>query len=570
MTLSLSFFINIVHLHSEENENGENPLAYDAGDVEKVDLPNDTYLTLGIALMAFSFSFSGCLKGSLSQTPAWVFAGGSSVFLFRQVTIKEDYERDSEALGPKIKKWEKEDEAYQQIRYYKQAAQQEELAAEAAEKKASNARFLEKSLYISSGLFLAFPFIKCKGCLIGYFPCLGTYNSCDGGLPIKCASVAPTRNTPFYSLLHLLSIPSAHAFNAKKLGIVGLGAVLGTSKILGNRLSSIPDIFKGAMMMALAKVASNAAKEWDKAAVEYRKRKKSYKHLADAVEAAIEKETGVTGGPSITATQYPSPVNATKSTPEGTSPKVSPCAVGKLGELTIDRTCACKKTNTCTNVPLPKIAFDAFDAPPSFGQAYDSYGQELNGAFSGDPLQSGQTASSSFLSKAAKVKDWPNDLLKNIKKEFEAHQPGSFDQGKSDALKTLRKSILSSHRSMSPEMKRQIANNFGLNSSNAYKDPSTFQTNPSPHSSETRAIKSPSPSGASTKGPSKNFFGEFLSDPSVPAVAAEEQMVEEEVRGQKVFDIPDLADIQNNQVSLWKIITTRYFITAYPRFFEER
>ncbi len=546
-------------LYTSEKTAPKNDLAYSAPAPDNPNLPNDTYLTLAIALMASSFSFSGCLRPlKTEKAPVLTFVGGTSAFLFREVTIKNEYENKSKKLL-EIKKWKDQKDADNQINAYEKSAAQESLSAQAAEKKASNARFLKKVLYISAGLFATFPLIQCKGCVTGYLGCLPKYSSCSD-MDFCTASI--DANPFLKNLFNIFSIPSAYALglNAKKLGITSLGLILGKANILGERLSSIPDIGKSAMLQALSKAADNAAKTWEKAAKHYRKNEQSYKHLAGAIKAALDTPNKIDLNKKITPPKYASnPFNREKDRKKNSSSNVSPCAVGNLGELTIDKNCQCKKTGTCTTVSLPTVNFSALNTPEGLSDAYDSLGSKMNKSFQGNYSPSGDIATDLSRTHASGIGDWPQHLFDKIKKDIDGRQPGEFDNLQSSALKKLNKAVGKFYKSMSPQDKTAFHHSTGL-------FPSEIDSNVSPlplttPTSNTTVITSPSLPQTSSSPKALHSFFEDNSNPS-PSPDKEQSF--------ENFSIPDSTIIQQAKNSLWKIITLRYFITAYPRLFEEK
>ena len=529
-------------------------LAYDAGTPEKVELPNETYLTIGIALMASSLSFSGCLKPIRARkAPVLAFVGGASYFLFREVTIKEEYDKASKELL-QIVKWKNREQADKQIELYEKAAAQESLAAQAAEKKASNAKFLQRALYISAGLFAVFPLQKCMGCGPGYWGCVPLYNSCRREICLGEMSPLPK------NLFEIFSIPSAHAlaFNAEKLGIASLGLILGKANILGRRLSSIPDIGKSAMLTGLAVAAGNATKKWEVAAKKYRKNEQSYLHLAKAVKTAIETNQEVVLNQNIKPLQYaPNPFT---SEDKQNSSQTSPCAVGNLGELTIDRNCQCKKTGTCAKDFLPKINFADLNAPSGFSEAYGSFNDELNSSFQGDSFSSGDFATeTSRLSAGGGIQDWPKKLFDKMKKNIDGKKARELHILQSDAQKKFHKAVTGTYKAMSPQEKNAFHNAVGSFSSGTDSPLSPLPQDT--QTSQTKAVTTPPHSQdiSSSSEALNSFFGDDSSTPP----PNKEKVLEK-------YSIPNSALINKADLSLWGVITLRYFITAYPRLFEEK
>ena len=273
------------------------PLVTNLGSPEEEKIPKDIFLTLGTALMA-SMALSSCGLTSFNTTkvPLLVLTGASAVYLFREVAIKEDFTEKSKLLF-QVEQWKETEKARRQQEAFERAAQEQRLAAEASDKKASNAKFLERSLYLSSALFLAFPLVACAKCTIGYLACLPTHNACK---ETACGVALSPSSSPTRTFLRsLFTLERAYAFNAKKLGIVSLGLLLGHAKALGQKMAAIPDVGKSALLALLAKRANGSKKQWEKAAQTYRENAKKYESLGKSIEVAL-RAGGGHGGPERT------------------------------------------------------------------------------------------------------------------------------------------------------------------------------------------------------------------------------------------------------------------------------
>ena len=119
-----------------------------------------------------------------------------------------------------------------------------------------------------------------------YLKCIGTYNSCRGGFaPI------PARPIPGGTVFNLLdsALPDrAHAaFNRKSLGLTSLGAVLGYSGKVGNKITGVPDLFKSFMFKSLAHIAGKAQGQWAQGASTFEENADKYQAMADRIREAL-------------------------------------------------------------------------------------------------------------------------------------------------------------------------------------------------------------------------------------------------------------------------------------------
>ena len=551
---------------------------YDAGAPKDTETPNETYFTVAVALLASSFAFKGCLGKETKKIPTITFVSGASMFLFREVTIKEDFERKSQTLF-KVKKWEEKEGADKQITAFEQAAEQQRLAADAAKKKASNAAWLEKTLYASGGLFAFFALKHCASCPIPGLQavCIPSYNSCNE--TNACPSVASNKPVRIdmgfadaLSFLTSLVAPAAYgSVNLKKLGIVAAASIAGISESLGGKIAGIPDIWKASIMAGLAPIAAKSKRTWERAAQSFEENARKYEGLAAATKQRLESGIVVSAEKQkITAPKYPSALQNIKSRDRTKSSRQpSACAKGETGQMVIDAECGCKKTNSCKSADLPKVDFKALDIPPFVGEAYDSLAKRGHALYNGDGTGiDGQIAHAGGNVGAAQIKKWHGSLLDAAKKGFGDTKGANFDGLKKRALSNFKGAVFRTYRNMSPRKRANFiastGGGFGLVNEAANFGTTGPLDTPNRSDGVTLSV-APALKGAAAPSSS----GIFL-DASPSSTGAQDSDGRFEETGD--FDIvtDEIFDTDPEGTSLWRIITIRYFKTAFPVIFKRK
>ena len=578
----------------------------------RADVPDeDVFLTLGTALLASSFAFQGCVKPYRhSKLPLIAFSGGAGVFLVREAFIKERFKERSEELLS-IEDWEESvEDARKQVEAKRRAAKLELAAAEAAGKKAGNARILKHTLLLSAGALAAFLVAKCASAAGPLtFECVRTHNSCkepeqettintenppratettpeaaDMRAPAAPPETPTTPEPPTYYLDHCddvdyacqghmtppelspgsqpaimaqalqglasLLLPSpALAANAKKIGLASVAALAGLK--LGGKIASAPDFYKAILLTGLGVSVHRAANKWREAEKTFKKRAGVYEDLADRIERTLASR-----GRKNPDTRRDLVATRARghAIPKSRNPGDGPCATGAMGSLTMDPDCSCRKDNSCARMDLPAWDARALDfMPPFVGEAYGDLVQ------AGDSVLAGRGASlgsldggaGGFGRHAADLRKWRDGLFDKIRKA----SPRAFDDRREKARKWLRGSVLKAWRGMKP----------------AARD--SFMWGPAPKvpgaalggSGRARGASGPGTLrlGAASPGGDGKSPGSAGTAGGRPAAAPAEPPWALDVVGDEVSG-------HRPGTSLWDIITRRYFKSTFPVLFGER
>ena len=534
---------------TSSHEPDETELLYDAGIPKESEIPNETYLTIGIALLASSFAFKGCIKPpSFEKIPLITFVTMALAFLFREVRIKEEFEERSRKLF-QIKKWEGVEDATRQVEVFRTAAEQERLAAKASEDKAGNAKFLENTLLFSAALIGGFLFIKCKLNPL----CFKQHNSCDGG---EASSLRPMENITTPLLWDMLLPIRAHAVDVKKLGIASLSSLMGFTDTIGKRIADTPNIYKAIMLTTLSRVASRSHNKWQEISETFKKNAQNYENLARMIETQLKaKVTTSFDNTIIPPKNNNSSVPNTKGSVQEKISSHSHCATGDISSLSMDKFCQCHSDNSCTQANLPKVDFNAMKLPSLAGKTYNGLGREVDSLFNGNTW-GGATGLSANPGRYSAIKQWHNRVFGKLKK---AIKDNDFNKIKNRALKGTKSAILTTYYGMSPNHRSAFAD---LTGSFGPSNPHFF------HEELEKTTKDLASKGVeitippSTLNPSQTGHDLFSSSPSPNT---------DDLANFENLDTAEANIVEDRQgVSLWKILTVRYLKTAFPLIFEEK
>ena len=477
----------------------------------------------------------------MEQIPLWTLIGASSMFSWNEFRIGDAFKKEG---GESVEALDESEDAQKQIAALELAADQADRAAEAARDKEGNAKRHRNGLVLSSGLFLSFALGHClQGSLgesITAGLCLKNYNSCDHD------------NKP-------------NANNDTKF-----------------RLSS--DVGKAAIVAALAKVAHDAANEWAQAARTYDGRAREYRRLAADLKEKLKTDTvpEPDGGPDGNNGDYGgggnggrgSARNVARSRGGGERVRSSgPCAKGSVLNPRPDPGCSCRKSRTCVKSGFSglKAGFSGTDVPRYARDAWEKMGRDADRLFSGQGLDAGGVGGDGFSGRASgRVDGWNKSLFGKVGKGWDkAHGTGSWGKYRDRLGKGFTNGLRAAVALRTPSGRPSLGGGGqGWFAGTAGGGPvrSAASGGAPPLPGARRVLRGASPRGAGGKGAGEDgFFDLEESDDDEDGDEADEEggaLPDEEGDGGGPAGRGSLGDVHGRGGSLWRIITTRYRLSA--------
>ena len=551
-------------------------------------VPNDVHLAVGVALLASSFAFKSCLRPwSSSKIPFVAFAGGAAHFLIREAFIREEYKKSVENGALAIERWETTEDAVKQVEALRASAEIERAAALASGKKARNAKVLQNAILLSAGLFVAFAIKGCASCASPLAPtCIPGYNACKrdicgngvGGAPTNeeldrehhdsfgcpnyeptCGAFGPPAAPPIPRKpgappfpLDLILPPRAAAMDAKRIGLLSAAALAGFSDALGRRIARAPALAKAAILAGLAEIARGSASRWREAEAAFEKRAATYDELADRIERslAVRKEAPDRRRRNVVVPKSLRWNNSKRDKGGGGGP----CVAGAVGSLVLDPACSCKKSGSCATMPLPSLNLSDLGtgAPPFVGATWGGIAAEGNSVFSGGETGGGNASPGQWGLNAAKLGRWLGRLVR--KAGGETKEAGAL---RDKVQKGFRRAVLKAWNDMGPAGRAS----FGWGPSPMGDVDGTKGADEALEKMSEGLAGRKKARAAAASSAAKGRRRRGLFDDDAPAPPAGE----ERNPGGDWSGVP----VNGPETSLWRIITLRHFMSAFPVIFEE-
>lgn len=377
-------------------------------------------------------------------------------------------------------------------------------------------------------------------------------------------------------------VPTAQAKEAEKvkgpLGTMGIlsaaaGAILAykgvakgvLQKALKNGFvrAAVFGVFAGLGFMAKGEV--NKAKGRAEANADV------YKNLREQLERALngaQRFAGINGSPTAVRNRlagYQGIRDAMDQLPQGAL-----CLVGSAGEKRIDEQCKCAKTNSCAKADFNTVGLQGQGLPPSFGSSLDSLGRGANSLFSGNTAAA-NSAFGSLGQNAANLRNLRDQLKKKADAEFKkANSKATMAALEAEAEKQLEELAPRVLNGLSPNGRSLagiINGNGALNSSGVTAD--TLQKAKEGKTDEVLASIQAGVAAKKETSPLADFKFDLSNGENSEIAAADisRESLNTEQLGDFITDESDISDRPNENI--FKIITVRYFKSAYPRFFNE-
>lgn len=314
--------------------------------------------------------------------------------------------------------------------------------------------------------------------------------------------------------------------------------------------------------------ASFAAKELEKAKDCANGSADVYKNLADQLERALMMEARMAGmiKPSIGIRNQIQNARAERDNLNGLGAGAV-CMIGNLGEYRLDPKCECRKTNTCSTAKFDTTELSNLGLPSSFGSSLGAFGNGANSLFSGN-LAGADSSFGTLGQNAANIERLRKKSMENAiaslkkDKKFEKQK---FNIEKADeALGKMLKDDL--NKSVNDILSSSGSGAGTLAASSAVPSlDSAVAKDPKDLKQLVASIQ------GNAKAPAKDSgAGQFKFDFGDEA-ASDQNIANPLNQGDALSDFEsnesDISDRPNE--SIFKIITVRYFKSAYPRFFTE-
>ncbi|MBH48885.1 MAG: hypothetical protein CME71_12020 [Halobacteriovorax sp.] len=242
------------------------------------------------------------------------------------------------------------------------------------------------------------------------------------------------------------------------------------------------------------------------------------------------------------------------------------CLVGKLGEQRVDQQCLCAKNNTCSKAEFSSVGLTNQGLPSSFASGLDNLASGANSLFAGNTA----AADSSFgnLSQGATG-------LRKLKKQMTAKANGILKKSKTPtSMEKLESQMEKELRRMAPGILNSLpadaaalASGTGL-SGTSIAASDLEKAKDGDLKDVLASISSNAAAPAAQKGVGEFKF-DFPEDTALDASSEQFAQMEQEKAGMGEFTESG-SDISSRPFeNIFKIITVRYFKSAYPRIFEE-
>tara|TARA_R110000868_G_scaffold180754_2_gene421422 strand:- start:3218 stop:5017 length:1800 start_codon:yes stop_codon:yes gene_type:complete len=496
-----------------------------------------------------------------------IFAAGGVAYLAMEVMNYGKYKKASTSNQEMYATLDP-DTADKQIEAFTYAEQQELTAASALGKKASALNIFFMAMTAAAVMALI------EGIRAIYPPQAGT-DVCTG--TVTSIDYKKLFYASFDNALGFV-FPSAMAKEAEKvqgpmgtMGILSLaaGAILaykGVAKgFLQSALSNgfvraaIFGVFAGFAMAAKAEVNKAKKKAEENAAV--------YASLRDRLIQALNSASqfaGMSGvkGAARTLPRYQAIRDEMNSLSGGAI-----CMIGKLGEQRIDEKCLCAKNNTCSKAEFSSVGLTNQGLPSSFASGIDNLAGGVNSMFAGNTA----AADSSFgnlAQGAAALRKLNKQMVEKANAVLaKSKTPTSMEKLESQMESELRKRAPGMLNSLSNDAKA-LALGTGLSGTGvAASDLEKAKDGDLKDVLASISSKAAAPIGQKGVGEFKFDFPTESEEASADTVQLAQMEQEKAAMGDFKEEGGDISSRPFENI--FKIITVRYFKSAYPRIFEE-
>ena len=395
----------------------------------------------------------------------------------------------------------------------------------------------------------------------------------------------------------------------KKIGITAGGvAVLGKTMSLQKKIQNTPDVAKGAILGGLSALAGASERKWTNAAEEYRSRGASYTALAKQLREQLQgkecpegdpackkdckpedkdckKDDDKNGDKTAGTTTAGTATNAKSSSGIGTSvsrggisrsQSGQPCSIGAQGSQSVDRSCSCRRTNSCTKSNFPQSnSFSTVGLPSFATQSYDELEKSADELYNGEDFGFGETAPFASIDKnAGRISKLNTAVFDKLKTQMDKNEgAGSFDKFSDNAKKGFKKAVLTSYGNLPLGMQAALLTSLGGSEFMGIDD-FNFDDDFGDGIFQSEGVR------LETGGAMFGSEGVSAFDAGLEAFSDEDFAQGEDERSpDSIADpIETLSDYESSEnditakpyISIWKIISSRYMKSAVPVFLEKK
>ena len=241
------------------------------------------------------------------------------------------------------------------------------------------------------------------------------------------------------------------------------------------------------------------------------------------------------------------------------------CATGSPGNFVVSN-CSCLKNYSCTRIKGPRGNFSSLgNGIPSFvGNSYDALTRGGNELYRGDPSRA-QRSFDTMNKNAAKMSKYNNQLLNRFKqKASQAGQP--WDQLERSYGGQFSNAVSKFRKSLTPSQMQSFAAATGAGISGPWAQEGTEDMGGYQSGSAPTTVKSYSGSSNSNLGMQDNLlsYSDGQDTMSTDEPNTDNDYLEE-------YEYNQGEDIvENSDITLWNILSKRYLLSAYPKFFQKK
>lgn len=248
-------------------------------------------------------------------------------------------------------------------------------------------------------------------------------------------------------------------------------------------------------------------------------------------------------------------------------PEGAICLTGNLGEQRVDNACNCAKNNTCSQVSFKNVPLKNNALPSFFGNSVGALGSGASSLFAGN-TQGANAAFGTMSSNAANLRKLSDNLKGKIdaelKKKKSKYTVADIEKSALDKLENDLPKIFNSL----PEQQRKTLGdftNFGLDGGQTALAPLLADDGKLNSKEILASVQAKLAKQKADSGVDPFKFDFFENVPPIDNVTSSLN----QASALSDFETSE-SDISNRpDESIFKIITVRYFKSAYPRFFSE-
>ena len=553
---------------------------------------------LGLIVASFA---PGLIMACPNGVDTYPFAGSAVFFLFKEIMSWKEYGDASKEIIREQQKYKIENEAYAdfaqgrdglntQITAFTSLANLSRAAADSLEKRIKAHKILRIGTLASIGV--AAGLIACDA---------ASFGACSQAMVCPAVMGASFPDAINQTVASTIGNFSASTFGAVAGGTTLLGAVfkglndmigddsddkweklfiitLGVTLALLIQFSSVVNRLKELMSNVYTRISVYGVfsefVRWSKKSHEeaHRKLKRNadkYEGLARDLQRKLDIKDGRVSAPggrsNITFNQPGSDYDSVGGPQER---ERGTCATGELSELRIDEDCKCREDNSCSKVEFPEMDFGQANFPSLLGETMNGLGNGINQSFAGN-TEKAEAQFGKLNDKKAALNRLTNDMFEKVKKEMKKKGKDLNSDKIAGHLKdSMEKTLGQGLDKINNENPKILAalNNPGFDA--AIPEDVKDKVKETIEEQEDNGVKSASIK--EDKKSSNSGFNSFEFDSDFEESDGKDGQKLNQANALENFETNE-SDIRNEPgTNIFDVITTRYFKSAFPRFFEEQ